>query len=167
MADYAIHADAVAISLSKGLGAPAGSVLAGDASFIQEARRLKTLFGGASPRSGVMAAAGLVALDEGPRRLVSDHQNAQRLAAGVAEMLPGSVAPEDVATNVVLVDVSDTGHPPSAWVDRLVLQRHSGEWVSAASIVGEAGLVLAAAAPSGPGPDVIGAVVAGEDECDE
>jgi threonine aldolase len=117
--DYATHADALMVSLSKGLGAPVGSVLAGDAEFIAEARRLKILFGGAWRQAGILAAAGLIALDEGPGRLVEDHQNARRLAAGIAEILPGSVDPDDVPTNVVFVDVAGTGWDPQEWVARL------------------------------------------------
>ncbi|MBO0882486.1 MAG: aminotransferase class I/II-fold pyridoxal phosphate-dependent enzyme [Mycobacterium sp.] len=120
--DYATHADALMVSLSKGLGAPVGSVLAGDAEFIAEARRLKILFGGAWRQAGILAAAGLVALDEGPGRLVEDHQNARKLAAGIAEILPGSVDPAEVPTNVVFVDVADTGWEPREWADRLAAE---------------------------------------------
>jgi threonine aldolase len=110
------------VSLSKGLGAPIGSVLAGDADFIAEARRLKILFGGAWRQAGILAAAGLVALDEGPGRLVEDHQNARTLAAGIAEILPGSVDPAEVSTNVVFVDMADTGWEPREWADRLAAE---------------------------------------------
>src|SRR5437764_1473425 len=67
--DFAGEVDAVMFALSKGLGAPIGSVLCGDAELVKEARRLKILFGGAWRQAGIMAAAGLVALDEGPKRL--------------------------------------------------------------------------------------------------
>jgi threonine aldolase len=121
--DYTVHADALMVSLSKGLGAPIGSVLAGDADFIAEARRLKILFGGAWRQAGILAAAGLVALDEGQDRLVEDHQNARKLAAGIAEILPGSVNPADVQTNIVFVDVSDTGRQPQEWAARLAAEK--------------------------------------------
>src|SRR5262249_29580686 len=90
VADYAAEAGAMMFCLSKGLGAPIGSVLVGEAGFIREARRLKILFGGAWRQAGIMAAAGLIALAEGPGRLAEDHANARRLAEGVAAIVPGS-----------------------------------------------------------------------------
>jgi threonine aldolase len=120
--DYATHADALMVSLSKGLGAPVGSVLAGDAEFIAEARRLKILFGGAWRQAGIVAAAGLVALEESPARLIEDHQNARKLAAGIAEILPGSVDPTKVPTNIVFIDVAGTGWGPQQWATRLAAE---------------------------------------------
>jgi threonine aldolase len=122
VSDYAEPATALMFCLSKGLGAPIGSVLAGDAEFIREARRLKILFGGAWRQAGLMAAAGLIALDEGPRRLPEDHQNARALAAGVADLLPGSVDPAGVETNIVFVDVSGTGRDAQEWRERLAAE---------------------------------------------
>ena len=95
--------------LSKGLGAPIGSVLCGDADFIAEARRMKILLGAAWRQAGVVAAAGLVALEEGPGRLHEDHEHARRLAAGVAEALPDALDPAAVETNMVFVDVVAAG----------------------------------------------------------
>ena len=89
LSDYASCATAMMFCLSKGLGAPVGSVLAGDAEFIREARRLKIVFGGAWRQAGILAAAGLIALADGPKRLQEDHDNAQRLARGLAELVPG------------------------------------------------------------------------------
>lgn len=119
VADYAAGAAALMFCLSKGLGAPIGSVLAGDAEFIAEARRLKILLGAGWRQAGVLAAAGLVALQEGPPRLAEDHANARRLAEGVAEILAGSVDLDGVRTNIVFVDVSGTGSGLSAWVTAL------------------------------------------------
>jgi threonine aldolase len=118
-AEYAAEAGAMMFCLSKGLGAPIGSILVGGKDFIAEARRLKILFGGAWRQAGIMAAAGLIALEEGPGRLHEDHANARRLAEGVAEILPGSVDPAAVETNIVFVDVSRTGHYAWAWKTRL------------------------------------------------
>jgi threonine aldolase len=115
VAQYAAQVSAMMFCLSKGLGAPIGSVLAGDREFIREARRLKILFGAAWRQAGVMAAAGLVALAEGPGRLKEDHVNARRLAEGVAEVLPGSVDPGAVETNIVFVEVAGTGHSEQEW----------------------------------------------------
>jgi threonine aldolase len=122
VADYARHADALMFCLSKGLGAPIGSILAGDTEFIREARRLKILFGAAWRQAGIMAAAGLIALADGPGRLPEDHANAQVLAAGLAELLPGSVDPAAVETNIVFVDVSGTGRDAAQWRDVLAAE---------------------------------------------
>jgi threonine aldolase len=122
VADYARHVDALMFCLSKGLGAPIGSILAGDAEFIREARRLKILFGAAWRQAGIMAAAGLIALAEGPGRLLEDHANAQVLASGVAELLPGSVDPAVVETNIVFVDVSGTGRDAVQWREMLAAE---------------------------------------------
>ena len=95
--------------VSKGLGAPIGSLLCGPAEAIREARRLKILFGGAWRQAGIMAAAGLLALEEGPERLHEDHARARRLAEGVAQILPGSVDLGQVETNMVYVDTAAAG----------------------------------------------------------
>ena len=117
--EYAAEADAMMLSLSKGLGAPIGSVLCGSAEFIAEARRVKILFGGAWRQAGVVAAAGLVALDEGPERLHLDHANARRLAEGIAEATPGAVDPKNVETNIVFVESSALPAPPLDVLARL------------------------------------------------
>jgi len=122
VADYGAAVTAMMFCLSKGLGAPIGSLLAGDAEFIREARRLKVLFGAAWRQAGIMAAAGLVALAEGPKRLHEDHANARRLAEGVAEILPGAVDPAATATNIVFVDVTGTGHGVPEWEQRLAAE---------------------------------------------
>jgi len=119
VSQYAAQAAAMMFCLSKGLGAPIGSVLAGDAPFIEEAQRLKILFGAGWRQAGIMAAAGLIALDEGPKRLAEDHVTARRLAEGMAEILPGSVDLAAVQTNIVFVDVAGTGQSLKAWVGRL------------------------------------------------
>jgi threonine aldolase len=116
---YAAHADALMFCVSKGLGAPIGSLLAGDAEFIREARRLKVLYGAAWRQAGIMAAAGLIALREGPQRLHEDHVNASRLAEGIADILPGAVDPGQVQTNIVFADVTGTGHGTREWRDQL------------------------------------------------
>jgi threonine aldolase len=122
VADYARHADAMMFCLSKGLGAPIGSVLTGEAEFIREARRLKVLFGGAWRQAGIMAAAGLIALADGPGRLHEDHANARVLADGLAELLPGSVDPDAVETNIVFADVAGTGRDALQWRDLLAAE---------------------------------------------
>jgi threonine aldolase len=116
---YAAQADAVMFALSKGLGAPVGSILCGTAAFIAEARRVRMQFGGGWRQAGVLAAAGLVALEEGPGLLAEDHANARRLATGVAEAIPGAVDPSAVETNIVFADPSSIGLTVTDAVDRL------------------------------------------------
>ncbi len=122
VSDYAGPVTALMFCLSKGLGAPIGSVLAGEVEFIREARRLKVLFGGAWRQAGIMAAAGLIALVDGPQRLHEDHANARALAAGVADLLPGSVDVNEVETNIVFADVSTTGHSAQEWASVLAAE---------------------------------------------
>ncbi len=119
VAAYAGAVSSMMLCLSKGLGAPIGSVLAGDAEFIAEARRLKILFGGAWRQAGIMAAAGLIAIEEGPGRLPEDHANARNLAEGVAELLPDSIDPDAVETNILFIDVSGTARRAVEWRDLL------------------------------------------------
>ncbi len=107
--EFAREADTVMFCVSKGLGAPIGSLLCGPADLMPEARRLWILFGGAWRQAGITAAAGIVALERGPGRLHVDHERARRLAAGVAERLPGSIDLEQVETNMVLVDTEAVG----------------------------------------------------------
>ncbi|HYH84696.1 MAG TPA: GntG family PLP-dependent aldolase [Pyrinomonadaceae bacterium] len=109
VAALARPADSVMFCLSKGLGAPVGSVLLGTRSFIEEARRWRKLLGGGMRQAGVLAAAGLVALEETPPRLADDHANARRLAEGVAQLPGVRIDPEKVQTNIVIFDVADTG----------------------------------------------------------
>ncbi len=122
VADYVGLVSSMMFCLSKGLGAPIGSVLVGDREFIREARRLKILFGGAWRQAGIMAAAGLIALEEGPQRLPEDHANARALAEGIAELLPDSVDPELIETNIVFVDVSGTARTAAHWREQLAAE---------------------------------------------
>jgi len=100
--------------LSKGLGAPVGSMLVGTKAFIVQARAVRKMLGGGMRQAGVIAAAGLVALQETPKRLHEDHENARRLAEGLAE-LPGiGIDPEKVVTNIVIIDVAESGKTADA-----------------------------------------------------
>jgi threonine aldolase len=110
--EWTREVDTMMFCVSKGLGAPIGSLLCGPAEAMREARRLKILYGGAWRQAGVVAAAGLVALEEGPKRLHEDHANARRLAQAVAEILPEAVDLEGVETNMVWVDTRAAGHAP-------------------------------------------------------
>jgi threonine aldolase len=101
--------DSVMFCLSKGLGAPVGSMLLGTRAFIDEARVVRKMLGGGMRQAGVLAAAGLIALEESPKGLAEDHRNAKLLAEGLAE-LPGiKIDPEKIVTNIVIFEVSETG----------------------------------------------------------
>jgi len=97
--------DSVMFCLSKGLGAPVGSLVCGSKAFVAEARRARKLFGGGMRQVGVLAAAGLVALRDGPGRLADDHARARRLAAAVAEQSGLEIDPSTVETNIVIFRV--------------------------------------------------------------
>jgi threonine aldolase len=100
--EYARRADTVMSCMSKGLCAPVGSLLAGDAAAMAEARSVRAGLGGGMRQAGVVAAAGLVALEQMVERLADDHARARRLAEAVIERWPGSGCdPEAVRTNIV------------------------------------------------------------------
>jgi threonine aldolase len=101
--------DSVQFCLSKGLGAPVGSMLLGKKDFIDEARTWRKRFGGGMRQVGILAAAGLIALEESPKRLHVDHENARRLAEGVANLRGVAIDAERVQTNIVIFDVSASG----------------------------------------------------------
>ena len=101
--------DSVMFCLSKGLGAPVGSMLVGSRDFIEKARVYRKMLGGGMRQAGVLAAAGLVALEQGPRRLADDHRSARHLAEGLARIPGIRVNPAKVQTNIMLLDVSGTG----------------------------------------------------------
>ena len=105
-ARYAAPFDSVCLCLSKGLGAPVGSVLAGSEEFIREARRYKHLFGGAMRQAGIIAAAGVYALDHHVERLAEDHANATLLAEGLASMRGVAIHAADVETNLVFFELT-------------------------------------------------------------
>ena len=102
-------ADSVMFCLSKGLGAPIGSMLVGSKEFIEEARIARKMLGGGMRQVGILAAAGLIALEEGPKLLAVDHENAKFLARGLAEIPGIKVDAEKVVTNILFFDVSGTG----------------------------------------------------------
>jgi threonine aldolase len=104
-ADLSRNADSVGFCLSKGLSAPVGSVLCGSKAFIQEARRWRKAVGGGMRQAGILAAAGIVALDEMVDRLAEDHENARFLAEGIARVPGLSVDLEGVQTDIVIFEV--------------------------------------------------------------
>ena len=107
VARYADPFDTVSVCFSKGLGAPIGSALAGNADFIAEARRFKQMFGGGFRQAGLLAAAALFALDHNRERLADDHANAHRFASALADLDGVTVDLDSVQTNIVYFDVAD------------------------------------------------------------
>ena len=101
--------DSVMFCLSKGLGAPVGSMLAGSREFIERARMARKVFGGSMRQAGVLAAAGIVALENSPAGLPRDHENARFIAEALARVPGISIDPTDVQTNIVIFDVEGTG----------------------------------------------------------
>jgi threonine aldolase len=99
--------DSVQFCLSKGLGSPIGSMLLGKKDFIDEARIWRKRFGGGMRQVGILAAAGLIALTESPKNLHVDHENAKRLAEGVANIKGVKIDAEKIQTNIVIFDISD------------------------------------------------------------
>jgi len=107
--EYAQWADSVSVCLSKGLGAPIGSLVASSKTFIDRVHRFRKMFGGGMRQVGILAAAGIYALDHHLERLKEDHQNAKRLAVGLKEFKGVSIDPKHVETNIVIFDVANTG----------------------------------------------------------
>ncbi len=105
---YAAAVDSLSVCLSKGLGAPVGSLVAGSGDFIRKAHRIRKMLGGGMRQVGILAAAGIYALDHNIERLAEDHANAKLLAEALAEVPGIEVDLTRVETNIVLADV--TGH---------------------------------------------------------
>jgi threonine aldolase len=101
--------DSVTFCLSKGLSAPVGSLVAGSADFVSRARRARKALGGGMRQAGVIAAAGIVALETMIDRLAEDHANARLLAEGLSQIPGVRIEPENVATNIVVFDVKEFG----------------------------------------------------------
>jgi len=109
IAELTKKCDSVQFCLSKGLGAPAGSILVGKKDLINEARSWRKRLGGGMRQIGILAAAGLIALEESPKRLHIDHENARRLAEGLVAIEGIAIDLEKVVTNIVIFDIAETG----------------------------------------------------------
>jgi threonine aldolase len=107
VADLAAPADSVGFCLSKGLGAPVGSVLCGDGAFIARARKMRKMLGGGMRQAGIIAAAGVWALDNMVERLADDHENAKHLAHGLADLPTVDLDPDTIDTNIVIFRSAD------------------------------------------------------------
>jgi threonine aldolase len=111
--------DSIQFCLSKGLGAPVGSMVVGSKAFIDRCRSIRKMVGGGMRQAGVLAAAGLIALEAGPKRLQVDHENAKFLAQELAR-LPGlRLNPARVQTNIVIYDVRETGRSSAEFLSEL------------------------------------------------
>ena len=117
--NYAADFDSAWVDFTKGLGAPVGAALAGSHDFIAEAWRCKQQMGGAMRQAGIIAAGGVYALRHNVERLAEDHANAQRLAAGLAELPGVTLDPLTVETNLVFFDLTGELDAPTA-VERLL-----------------------------------------------
>jgi threonine aldolase len=129
-AELVREADSVQFCLSKGLSAPIGSLVVGRRDFIDRARKFRKMVGGGMRQVGVIAAAGIVALQEMVDRLAEDHENARRLVQGMASIPGLEVEPEVVETNIIFYRV--TGMPMTEFVERL---RERGVLVGGGRIV--------------------------------
>ena len=117
--DYAVPFDSLWIDLSKGLGCPVGAVLTGSRGFIDQAWRWKQRMGGAMRQAGIIAAAGVYALEHHVERLAEDHANARLFADLIAGATGVELEPETVDTNIVFFDVAGTGRTAAEVADRL------------------------------------------------
>ncbi len=113
------RADSVSICLSKGLGAPVGSVVCGSNEFVARARRIRKVLGGGMRQAGVLAAAGVVALTEMVDRLVEDHSNARKLAYGLSEIKGLNIDPDSVKTNIVYFEIDRNGTTAARLCEKL------------------------------------------------
>ena len=119
VANLSKDCDSIQFCLSKGLGAPVGSMILGKKEFIAEAKSWRKRFGGGMRQVGILAAAGLIALEESPKRLHIDHENARALAEGVANLRGISIDVEKVQTNIVIFDITGTGKTSAEIIAKL------------------------------------------------
>ena len=111
--------DSVQFCLSKGLGAPVGSMIVGSREFIERCRPIRKMLGGGMRQAGVLAAAGIIALEEGPKRLQIDHDNAQLLATKLAAIPGIALDPAKVQTNIVIFSVKPSGRSSSTFLEQI------------------------------------------------
>lgn len=107
--EYAQWADSVSVCISKGLGCPVGSLVAGSREFVDRIHRFRKMVGGGMRQAGILAAAGIYALDHHVDRLQEDHESARRLALGLKEIKGTTVNPDHVETNIIIFGVAGTG----------------------------------------------------------
>src|SRR5947199_5882404 len=111
--------DSIQFCLSKGLGAPVGSMIVGSREFIERCRSIRKMLGGGMRQAGVLAAAGLIALEKGPKRLQIDHDNAKVLATELATIRGITLIPAKVQTNIVIFNLKTSGWASSDFLETL------------------------------------------------
>jgi len=111
--------DSIQFCLSKGLGAPVGSMIVGSREFIERCRSIRKMLGGGMRQAGVLAAAGLIALEKGPKRLQVDHDHAKLLATGLAAIPGITLNPAKVQTNIVIFNLKTSGWSSSDFLQTL------------------------------------------------
>ena len=111
--------DSIQFCLSKGLGAPVGSMIVGTREFIERCRSIRKMLGGGMRQAGVLAAAGLIALEKGPKRLQIDHDNAKLLATRLAAVPGVTLNPAQVQTNIVIFNLKTSGWSSSDFLQTL------------------------------------------------
>ncbi|RKD34626.1 low-specificity L-threonine aldolase [Thermohalobacter berrensis] len=114
--DIAKYCDSVMFCLSKGLCAPVGSILAGDKKFIEKAKKFRKLLGGGMRQAGILAAAGIIALEKMTHRLVKDHENLRKLAFGLDDIKGINIDKDKIQTNILMVNLKDTGYNSDSFV---------------------------------------------------
>lgn len=117
--EFTRYVDTLMFCLSKGLSAPIGSLAVGDHEFVDRARRYRKMLGGGMRQAGIIAAAGIVAIEKMVDRLKDDHANAKTLAKGLAGIEGISLDPSHVQTNIVLCDVTGLGASAEEWVAKM------------------------------------------------
>jgi len=121
--------DSTGFCVSKGLSAPFGSVLCGSSAFIERARAYRRMVGGAMRQAGIMAAAGIIAIERMVDRLAEDHRRAKRIAEGLHAIDPRLTDPRLVETNIVMLEIGHTGADAKTWI--AMLEKHgvrAGAW---------------------------------------
>jgi threonine aldolase len=118
--EFTRHVDTLMFCLSKGLSAPVGSIVVGGQEFVDRARRYRKMVGGGMRQAGIIAAAGLVAIEKMIDRLKEDHENAKLLAKGLSKIQGIVLDPPEVQTNIVIYDVSGLGVDGKVWVAELL-----------------------------------------------
>jgi threonine aldolase len=134
VADITRKFDSVQFCVSKGLGAPVGSLIAGSKDFIDRCRPVRKMLGGGMRQAGVLAAAALVALEEGPQRLSVDHENAAQLARGLAEIPGIRLDPSKVQTNIVVFGIERGTMSSAEFLEALKARRVLALPVDASSV---------------------------------
>lgn len=117
--ELAAPVDSASFCLSKGLSCPAGSLVCGSKEFIKKARKYRKMVGGGMRQAGILAAAGIVALEQMIDRLAEDHENARILAEGLADILGIAIDPKAVETNIVIFELASEALSPTQFIGRL------------------------------------------------